>query len=85
MVHLIRDTDDSFELRSRYFLADHLLLGRGKPELDVDKLVPASVKARLAGEHLAYEQLLHDQIEFPHLAGVLSDLYAEFGPGKNGD
>ena len=83
MVHLIRDTDDGFELRSRYFLADHLVLGRGRTALDIDKAVPAPMKARLAGERLAYEQLLHDQIEFTHLAGLLPDLYAEFGPGKN--
>jgi len=83
MVHLIRDTDDGFELRSRYFLADHLVLGRGNRTLDIDKLVPASAKTRFAGERLAYEQLLHDQIEFTHLASFLPDLYAEFGPGKN--
>ncbi len=84
MVHLIRDTDDGFELRSRYWLGDKLALGRGRARLSIDRLASsAGLKARVAGERLAYEQLLHDQIEFTHLAGILPDLYAEFGPGRN--
>lgn len=82
MVHLTRDTDDGFELRSRYFLADHLTLGQNRA-IDLDRFVPAPVKTRLVGERLAYEQLLHDQIEFTHLASFLPDLYREFGPGRN--
>lgn len=85
MVHLIRDTDEGFELRSRYFLGDRLLLGRGERKVGIDRIVPASVRSRLAGERLAYEQLLHDQIEFTHLASLLPDLYSEFGPGRNAD
>jgi hypothetical protein len=37
------------------------------------------VKRRMAGERVAYEQLLHDQIEFTHLASFLGDIYREFG------
>mgnify|MGYP001235134725 CR=1 FL=1 len=82
MVHLARDTDDGFELRSRYWIADHLVLGTGKRTVSIDRLATATgLKARLAGESLAYEQLLHDQIEFTHLASILPDLYREFGPG----
>ena len=86
MVHLVRDTDDGFELRSRYWLGDRISLGRGDRPLGLDRLAGAlGLKARLAGERLAYEQLLHDQIEFTHLAGILPGLFAEFGPGKNAE
>ena len=76
---------DGFELRSRYWLGDHISLG-GSHGVSVDKLLGATrLKNHIVGESLAYEQLLHDQIEFTHLAGILPDLYAEFGPGKNSD
>lgn len=82
MVHLVRDTDEGFELRSRYWLGDRISLGRGNRALDLDQLAGTlGLKARLAGERLAFEQLLHDQIEFTHLADILPGLYAEFGPG----
>ncbi|ANI93302.1 DAPG hydrolase family protein [Dietzia timorensis] len=86
MVHLVRDTDEGFELRSRYRLGDRISLGRGNRALDLDRLAGTlGLKARLAGGRLAYEQLLHDQIEITHLAGILPGLYAEFGPGKNSE
>jgi hypothetical protein len=37
------------------------------------------MRRRLAGARVGYEQLLHDQIEFTHLATFLPELYAEFG------
>ncbi len=37
------------------------------------------IKRRLAGERVAYEQLLHDQIEFTHLSTFLPDIHAAFG------
>jgi hypothetical protein len=36
------------------------------------------IKRRLAGARVAYEQVLHDQIEFTHLATFLPHLYEEF-------
>ncbi|SDJ39441.1 hypothetical protein SAMN05444157_3159 [Frankineae bacterium MT45] len=81
MVHLIRETDDGVELRSRYWLGDRntiSILGR---EVGVDRPGTAlGIKRRMAGARVGYEQLLHDQIEFTHLAGFLPRIYAEFGP-----
>jgi 2,4-diacetylphloroglucinol hydrolase len=37
----------------------------------------------MAGERVAYEQLLHDQIEFTHLATFLPELWSEFGRYKS--
>ncbi|MGH3635181.1 MAG: DAPG hydrolase family protein [Mycobacterium sp.] len=84
MVHLVRDTDGGFEVRSRYWFADHLQLQLGGRSLDVTTpLRRTGIAQRLSGARAGYELLLHDQIEFTHLAGILPDLYAEFGPGKN--
>jgi hypothetical protein len=33
-----------------------------------------------SGDRQAYEQLVHDQTEFNHLATFLPDIYREFGP-----
>jgi hypothetical protein len=81
MVHLIRETDDGFELRSRYWLAHKVklsVLGHG---LDLDRVAGVlGIKKLLSGPGLAYEQLVHDQIEFTHLARILPAVYAEFGP-----
>jgi len=42
------------------------------------------VKRRLLGLRVAYEQVLHDQIEFTHLSTFLAEIYREFGPGEPG-
>jgi hypothetical protein len=34
---------------------------------------------RLVGLNVAYDQLLHDQIEFTHLSSFLADIYRELG------
>jgi hypothetical protein len=79
MVHLARRTEQGFEQRSRYWIGHDVRL-RALGGLPVDGLGSAlGLKRRMAGERVAYEQLLHDQIEFTHLASFLPDLYAEFG------
>ncbi|SOD72590.1 hypothetical protein SAMN05892883_1968 [Jatrophihabitans sp. GAS493] len=80
MVHLARDTDDGFELRSRYWLADRSTISVLGREIVLDRPGKAlGIKRRMAGARVGYEQLLHDQIEFTHLAGFLPRIYAEFG------
>lgn len=67
MLHLVRDTDDGFELRSRY------IFDRGP--------VPAEDDFAARGKALdfAYELLVHDQVEFTHLSTFLADIHADFG------
>ncbi|MEO0895642.1 MAG: hypothetical protein AAFY71_04560 [Bacteroidota bacterium] len=78
MVHLARETDYGFELRSRYYMGHNAqinLMGR-------DIKFPSFLRQQMlkkAGLQVAYEQVLHDQIEFTHLASFLPDLYQEFG------
>jgi hypothetical protein len=79
MVHLARETSDGFEQRSRYWIG-HDARVRALGGLPVDRVGAAlGIKRRLAGERVAYEQLLHDQIEFTHLATFLAEIHREFG------
>jgi 2,4-diacetylphloroglucinol hydrolase len=82
MVHLCRETSDGFELRSRYWMGDRARLLLPGIALDVGRVTSAlGIKKRMLGERMAYEQLVHDQIEFTHLAGLLPAVHAEFGSG----
>ncbi|AZS75699.1 hypothetical protein DDE74_36695 [Streptomyces lydicus] len=67
MIHLVRDTDDGFELRSRYIFDQ------------APASAPDNTEARDQALAFAYELVLHDQIEFTHLSAFLADIYTEFG------
>lgn len=76
MVHLARVTDYGFELRSRYWIGPS-----AEPSQDPVPGIPAlTTVPGFSGERQAYEQLVHDQTEFNHLATFLPDIYREFGP-----
>ncbi|BBX90709.1 hypothetical protein MBOE_23580 [Mycolicibacterium boenickei] len=78
MIHLIRDTDDGFELRSRYWIGD-----AAEPQQPPAPGVPQLTEVEgFSGERQAYEQLIHDQTEFTHLATFLPAIYQEFGPER---
>jgi hypothetical protein len=80
MVHLARATPDGIEQRSRYWIGHDPKLRVFGTTLSVDKIgVALGTKKRMAGVRVAYEQLLHDQIEFTHLATFLPELWREFG------
>jgi hypothetical protein len=79
MVHLARQTVEGFEVRSRYWIGHEPRLGVLGRSLPVDPLISRlGLKRRLAGARVAYEQLLHDQIEFTHLSTFLANLHGEF-------
>ena len=79
MLHLARRTESGFELRSRYFIAHHADLQVFGMNLSLEPWATwLGIKRKIAGARVAYEQLLHDQIEFTHLSTFLADLYGEF-------
>ena len=88
MVHLARRTENGMELRSRYWTGHQMrlnLLGRSL-SLPLDGLLSSlGVKRRLVGLPVAYDQLLHDQIEWTHLSSFLADIYREFGQQEAGE
>jgi hypothetical protein len=82
MVHLARRTEDGFELRSRYWTGHQMRLNLLSRSLSIplDGLLSSlGLKRRLIGLRVAYDQLLHDQVEWTHLASFLPDIYREFG------
>lgn len=81
MVHLARRTVDGFELRSRYWIGHDASLQLFDRRVDLNPVATAlGLKRALSGERVAYEQYLHDQIEFTHLSTFLAPLYEELGP-----
>jgi hypothetical protein len=81
MVHLARRTEHGIELRSRYWTGHRMRLNLGPSlSLPLDGLLSTlGLKRRLVGLPVAYDQLLHDQIEWTHLSSFLADIYREFG------
>jgi hypothetical protein len=80
MLHLMRRTEHGFELRSRYFIAHHTDLRLFGMTLSLEPMASKiGIKRHIAGARVAYEQLLHDQIEFTHLSTFLADIHREFG------
>ena len=77
MLHIIRDTKDGFELHSRYWIGD-----KAEPLQPAAQGIPQLTTVQgFSGERQAYEQLIHDQTEFNHLATFLPKIYTEFGHG----
>jgi hypothetical protein len=82
MVHLARRTENGMELRSRYWTGHRMRLNLIGPSLSLplDGLLSSlGLKRRLVGLSVAYDQLLHDQIEWTHLSSFLAEIYREFG------
>jgi 2,4-diacetylphloroglucinol hydrolase len=83
MVHLARKTNDGIEQRSRYWIGHDPRLQTPFGQVSLDRVaVGLGLKRRMAGLAIAYEQLLHDQIEFRHLGTFLPELYREFGSAE---
>jgi hypothetical protein len=81
MVHLARKTEHGIEQRSRYWMGHDPRLRVLGLSLSLDSVATKlGLKRKMAGARIAYEQLLHDQIEFTHLSTFLADIYRDFGP-----
>lgn len=81
MIHLIRETDDGCEMRSRFWMGDLALKGAPAAAL-LGRIAGSRFVARRA---VSIEQgrdlLVHCAAEMNHLAGFLPDLYADYHPG----
>jgi DAPG hydrolase-like protein len=69
--------DVGFELRSRYWIGD----ATEPQQPPVQGIPQLTTVTGFSAERLAYEQLIHDQTGFSHLATFLAKIYAQFGPG----
>jgi 2,4-diacetylphloroglucinol hydrolase len=78
MLHLARATTEGFELRSRYWIGHDVHVEALGRTVRLGRLLDRTpIRRHLAGAAVAYEQLLHDQIEFTHLASFLADIHTE--------
>ena len=80
MIHLARQTENGLEQRSRYWIGHDPRLKTRFGTLPLERIASNNMRRKMAGARVGYEQLLHDQIEFTHLATFLPELYREFGP-----
>jgi len=79
MIHLFKKTDSGGQLISRYYIGDQLSLSIGEKEFPLPDIAKnVLLKGRTARLQVAYEQLMHDQIEFTNLASFLPSLYKEY-------
>ncbi|PKA15608.1 DAPG hydrolase family protein [Leptospira haakeii] len=80
MIHLARKTERGIEQRSRYWIGHNTKLRIFGASIPLDNIAAKlGIKRRMGGERIAYEQFLHDQIEFNHLSTILPGIYSEFG------
>lgn len=80
MIHLFKENDEGGKLISRYYMGENLSIELGNHVLRLPGLIKRLiVKDQSARLQLAFEQLMHDQIEFTNLTSFLPSLYREFG------
>jgi hypothetical protein len=80
MIHLARQTENGIEQRSRYWIGHDPRLQTPFGKVPLERIASNKIRRKLAGARVGYEQLLHHQIEFTHLATFLPELYRELGP-----
>jgi hypothetical protein len=78
MIHLVRETENGFELRSRYFIGSDVRIKVFGRYRKLPKSIVQLLLRKNGGLQLAYDQVLHDQVEFTNLASILPELYREF-------
>lgn len=82
MIHLIRETEDGVEMRSRFWMGEPRF--RAKPHGDIGVRLPFSkmIARRAVGFELGRDMLVHCAMEMNHLAGFLPDLYRAYHPDE---
>ncbi len=78
LIHLIRETEQGCEMRSRFWLGDVGLRFLTKSSLLNRLLGSRPVAKRAAAQAMARDLLVHCAMEMQHLAGFLPDLYRDY-------
>ena len=80
MIHLFKETKEGGELISRYYVGENMAALVGSKEIKLPEFLKKKLlNSNASGIQMAYEQVMHDQIEFTHLASMLPELFKEFG------
>jgi hypothetical protein len=77
LIHLVRETSQGCEMRSRFWLGEAHVRGlpKGNP---IDRILQARlVRRTMMPRRLSRDLLIHCAEEMNHLAGFLPDLYAQ--------
>ncbi len=82
LIHLIRETEQGCEMRSRFWLGDVELRSLSKKSLVNRILGSRAVAKRAAAQAMARDLLVHCAMEMQHLAGFLPDLYRDYHAGE---
>jgi hypothetical protein len=80
LIHLIRETDDGCEMRSRFWIGD--IAARGLSDHNViNRMLGSKFVASRAGDiNLGRDLVVHCAMEMQHLASFLPALYADYHP-----
>jgi len=82
LIHLIRETEDGCEMRSRFWLGD-VAFGALPERNIVNRLLGSRFIARRAASlETGRDLLVHCSMEMNHLASFLPDLYRDYNPQK---
>lgn len=80
LIHLIRETEDGCEMRSRFWLGSPSLKGLPTENL-VNKIMASKFIAKHAAPlDLGRDMVVHCAMEMNHLASFLADLYSDYHP-----
>ena len=80
LVHLIRETPDGCEMRSRFWLGKVFLRKRSSSHL-LNRLLSPSWATRLVmGRKHGHDMVVHCAMEMAHLASFLPSLYRDYHP-----
>lgn len=82
LIHLIRETEQGCEMRSRFWLGDVEIRSLPKRGLLNRLLGSRAVAKRAAEQAMARDLLVHCAMEMQHLAGFLPDLYRDYHAGE---
>ena len=84
LIHHVRPVPGGSEMRSRFWLAGANIRPRGMPGAAGALIGRLAAKFAPLTDNMAMELLVHCAQEMNHLAAILPDLYASFGPGQKG-
>ena len=81
LIHLIRETEDGCEMRSRFWLGKVELEGLPMSGL-LNRIADTKLVAKHAlPDHMGRDMVVHCAMEMNHLASFLPNLYADYHPG----
>ena len=83
LIHHVRPVPGGSEMRSRFWLAGSNIRPRGMSGAAGALLGRVAAKFAPLTGNMAMELLVHCAQEMNHLAAILPELYASFGPGTN--